>query len=111
MIPLMPSPGSPKMTSTPQSRIVSISTSAAVVAMTFLLLRLRGARRLERDPQLLVERRFWMGGLGEELRDRLDRAVSDRHLERLLLAGDLECVDNQRTAPVGTRVQADEPAA
>src|SRR6185437_7467800 len=34
MIPLMPSPGSPKITSTPQSRTVSIRISAAVSAMT-----------------------------------------------------------------------------
>src|ERR1051325_60141 len=33
MMPLMPSPGSPKTTSTPQSWMVSISTSAAVCAM------------------------------------------------------------------------------
>jgi hypothetical protein len=30
MMPLIPSPGSPKITSTPQSRMVSIKTSAAV---------------------------------------------------------------------------------
>src|SRR5690349_5380564 len=111
MIPLMPSPGRPKMTSTPQSRIVSISTSAAVLAMIcFLLYFLGCAWRLEGDPEPLVERRLGVSGLGEEQRDGFDRAVSDRHLERLLLAGDVECVDHQWLVRVGTRVQADETA-
>src|SRR5262245_36224713 len=37
MIPLMPSPGMPKIVSTPQSMSVSMSTSAAVVATVILL--------------------------------------------------------------------------
>src|SRR5438046_1370062 len=45
MMPLMPSPGRPKTTSTPQSWIVSISTSAAVWAMTGLLSSARRGRR------------------------------------------------------------------
>src|SRR5215470_10204183 len=59
MIPLMPSPGSPKMTSTPHDWIVSTKTSAAVIDMA-------------RSPRLLL------GELGLDLPDRLQMILEHR---------------------------------
>src|SRR5262245_34141141 len=67
MIPLIPSPGSPKTTSTPQSRIVSMRMSDAVVAMCVGLPRRLGfLSSWRRQPACQVDRSSAQGARGRQ---------------------------------------------
>src|SRR5262249_43208256 len=80
MIPLMPSPGRPKTTSTPQSWRVSINTSAAVSAMRAPFRKSRAVRRVRAESARKAQKTRGRGASGRGARAPEARAaVNDLH--------------------------------
>src|SRR5689334_3175042 len=116
----MPSPGIPKIVSTPQSISVSTSTSPPVMAISFLhlmLLLFENAPDALRSLRLLFAERNFIRRSLEDDAFRHFRGVGDpsqRHCDAQLLAEDLERLGDARLAVGAKAVEvsaADEAGA